>query len=427
MPTRAILALNAGSSSIRFALFACPDAHVQQPDAAAIDRRPLHFGEVTGIGDRPHVRIDDEAPRMVAPVPVDGVRAALQPVVAWLDAQRQPVELAAVAHRVVHGGARHLAPVIVDPQVFDELCTLIPLAPLHQPHDVDAIDAMRCIYPRVPQIAVFDTTFHRTMPRHEQMLPLPHEWFDAGVRRYGLHGLSFEYLSFALAESFGARARGRVIAAHLGSGASLCAMLAGQSIATSTGFSVLDGVMMGTRRGSLDAGMVLHMLETSGMSHRELGCLLRDKAGLEGVSGRPADPRELLACEAHDERARDALALYVHRIVRETGALAALLGGLDMLVFTAGVGEHSAAVRARVCSALRWLGLELDRDANNADAHVISTPSSWVTVVVEPTNEAWIAARSAWRLLDEGATARGAAQDAALDPDQRAQAAQYRS
>lgn len=231
------------------------------------------------------------------------------------------------------------------------------------------------------------------------------------MRRYGFHGLSYEYLSIALAEAFGEAARARVIAAHLGSGASLCALSGLRSVATTMGFSALDGLMMSTRCGAIDPGVVLHLMDVRGLTHEALGALLYHDAGLKGVSGVSGDPRVLLAREADDERARDALALYVHRIVRETGALAALLGGLDMLVFTAGIGEHSAPVRARVCARLGLFGVELDDEANAANAHVISRASSRVTVVVEPANEEWIAARAAWQLL-------GTCSAGSLDPDQ---------
>ncbi|WP_205171510.1 acetate/propionate family kinase, partial [Burkholderia sp. LMG 13014] len=310
------------------------------------------------------------------------------------------IALGAIAHRVVHGGARYVDPVVVDDAVLDALRTLTPLAPLHQPHSLDAIDVLRGAFPGVPQIAVFDTAFHRTLPRAEQLLPLPHTWFDQGVRRYGFHGLSYEYLAVALDEQFGVRAHGRVITAHLGSGASLCAMRDCRSVATTMGFSALDGLMMSTRCGTLDPGVVLHLLEAGQLSTEALGHMLYYESGLKGVSGASSDPRVLLACEAAgDMPARDALALYVHRIVREAGALVALLGGLDMLVFTAGIGEHSAVLRERICAALGWLGIAIDPQANADHAQVVSSASSAVTVVVEPTNEAWIAARAAVRVL----------------------------
>ncbi|RQS21398.1 acetate/propionate family kinase [Burkholderia sp. Bp8998] len=393
MRTLALLVVNAGSSSVKFGVFAYPP----HGDPA---RRPLHDGEAVATGDGVSIRFDAEPGDSLPRVAGDPYRAVLARIATWIREQLPHVTLGAIAHRVVHGGARYVEPVVVDDAVLDALRTLTPLAPLHQPHSLDAIDALRDAFPDVPQIAVFDTAFHRTLPRVEQLLPLPHAWFDQGVRRYGFHGLSYEYLAVALEESFGARAHGRVIAAHLGSGASLCALRDCRSVATTMGFSALDGLMMGTRCGTLDPGVVLHLLEVGKLSGDDLGHLLHHESGLKGVSGASGDPRVLLAREAAgDMPARDALALYVHRIVRETGALTALLGGLDMLVFTAGIGEHSAALRERICASLGWLGIELDARANAADAHVVSSASSAVTVVVEPTNEAWVAARAAVRVL----------------------------
>lgn len=394
MPAQlAVLVLNAGSSSIKFGLFDCSGGEPARHAFAA--------GEVAGIGgaDTMTLTIDGAPARALARTSGDPYEAALAPIIEWLRADWPKVCLAAVAHRVVHGGHHYSAPLIVDDTILTELRTLIPLAPLHQPHNIDAIDTLRAACPGVPQVAVFDTAFHRTLPRTEQLLPLPHAWFEEGVRRYGFHGLSYEYLTIALAEAFGEAASGRVIAAHLGSGASLCALRQLRSVATTMGFSALDGLMMSTRCGSIDPGVVLHLIDVRGLSHDALGTLLYHHSGLLGVSGLSGDPRVLLAQEREHERARDALALYVHRIVRETGALAAVLEGLDMLVFTAGIGEHSAPIRARICAALGLFGIELDDQANRANAHVISRPTSRVKVVVEPTNEAWIAARAAWGLV----------------------------
>ncbi|CAM2175927.1 acetate/propionate family kinase [Burkholderia sp. AU19243] len=393
MRTLALLVVNAGSSSVKFAVFAYPP----HGDPA---RRPLHEGEAVAVGNGVSIRFDAEPDAALPLTAGDPYHAVLTQVAMWIRVRLPHLTLGAIAHRVVHGGARYEDPVLVDANVLDALRTLTPLAPLHQPHSLDAIDTLRDAFPDVPQIAVFDTAFHRTLPRVEQLLPLPRAWFDDGVRRYGFHGLSYEYLAVALDESFGARAHGRVIAAHLGSGASLCAMRDCRSVATTMGFSALDGLMMSTRCGTLDPGVVLHLLDTGKLSSAALGHLLYHEAGLKGVSGASGDPRVLLAREAAgDVPARDALALFVHRVVRETGALTALLGGLDMLVFTAGIGEHSAPLRERICAALGWLGIELDARANAAHAHVVSSASSAVAVVVEPTNEAWIAARAAVRVL----------------------------
>ncbi|RQT04676.1 acetate/propionate family kinase [Burkholderia contaminans] len=393
MRTLALLVVNAGSSSVKFAVFAYPP----HGDPA---RRPLHEGEAIETGNGVSIRFD-AAPGGTLPLRTgDPYRAVLAQVAMWIRVQLPHIALGAIAHRVVHGGARYVDPVVVDDAVLDALRTLTPLAPLHQPHSLDAIDALRDAFPDVPQVAVFDTAFHRTLPRAEQLLPLPHAWFDQGVRRYGFHGLSYEYLAVALDERFGARAHGRVIAAHLGSGASLCAMRDCRSVATTMGFSALDGLMMSTRCGTLDPGVVLHLLEAGKLSTDALGHMLYHESGLKGVSGASGDPRVLLACEAAgDAFAGDALTLYVHRIVREAGALVALLGGLDMLVFTAGIGEHSAVLRERICAALGWLGIDIDVSANADHAPVVSSASSAVTVVVEPANEAWIAARAAVGVL----------------------------
>ena len=393
MRTLALLVVNAGSSSVKFSIFAYP------PHGDPV-RQPLHGGEAVAAGNSVSIRFDADSDGSLPLAGGDPYRAVLAQIAMWIRVRLPHITLGAIAHRVVHGGARYVEPMVIDGEALDALRTLTPLAPLHQPHSLDAIDALRDAFPDVPQIAVFDTAFHRTLPRVEQLLPLPHAWFDKGVRRYGFHGLSYEYLSIALAESFGARAHGRVIAAHLGSGASLCALRDCRSVATTMGFSALDGLMMSTRCGTLDPGVVLHLLEVGKLSGDALGHLLYHESGLKGVSGASGDPRVLLACEAAgDEQARDALALYVHRIVRETGALTALLGGLDMLVFTAGIGEHSAELRERICASLGWLGIALDARANAAHAHVVSSASSAVTVVVEPTNEAWVAARAAVRVL----------------------------
>ncbi|MEY1588192.1 acetate/propionate family kinase [Burkholderia sp. Bmkn7] len=393
MRTLALLVVNAGSSSVKFALFAYPP----HDDPA---RRPLHEGEAVETGNGVSIRFDAE-PAVAWPLGAsDPSRDVLARIATWIRGQLPHITVGAIAHRVVHGGARFMEPVVVDDAVLGALRTLTPLAPLHQPHGLDAIDVLRGALPGVPHVAVFDTAFHRTLPRTEQLLPLPHAWFDEGVRRYGFHGLSYEYLAVALDERFGARAHGRVIAAHLGSGASLCAMRDCRSVATTMGFSALDGLMMSTRCGALDPGVVLLLLEVGKLSGNALGRLLYHESGLKGVSGASGDPRVLLArAAAGDAPAADALALYVHRIVREAGALTALLGGLDMLVFTAGIGEHSAVLRERICAALGWLGIDLDVCANAGHAQVVSSASSAVTVVVEPTNEAWIAARAAVRVL----------------------------
>jgi acetate kinase len=387
-----VLVLNCGSSSIKFALF----------DASTLTttRAPLWAGRVEGIGTAAaSLAAVDAAP---TPLTVSAERPyhdALQAVRACVQRRAGGRLPAMVAHRVVHGGGKYTRPVRIDREVLAELELLVPLAPLHQPYALHAMQILLDELPGLPQVACFDTGFHSTLPLVEQMLPLPHALWERGIRRYGFHGLSYEYLSIALAERHGAHARCRTIVAHLGSGASLCAMQNLQSVATTTGFSALDGLMMGTRCGALDPGVVLHLLEQENYSVEQVGALLYQESGLLGVSGCSSSVKSLLDAEADNPRARTALALYVRRIVREIGALTAVLGGLDLLAFTAGVGERSAELRARICAALQWLGVELDSDANRAGAATISAAGSAVRVAVEPTNEEWIAASHAVHVL----------------------------
>ena len=389
-----ILVLNCGSSSIKFALF---DA-----SATPLPRKAVWNGKVDGItGASPTFGETGVVPGPVALDAQHPYRAALRYI-----HERVQVRLAqgghrlvAVAHRVVHGGATYFNPVRVDAAVLDELRGLIPLAPLHQPFALEAIATLLETDPHLPQVACFDTAFHHTLPDVEKMLPLSWDAWERGLRRYGFHGLSYEYLSIALAERYGDRARGRTIVAHLGSGASLCAMQGLHSVATTMGFSALDGLMMGTRCGALDPGAVLYLMEIEKRSLEEVGHLLYHESGLLGISGVSSDPRELLKHEADNPRVQAALALYVRRIVREVGALAAVLGGLDMLVFTAGIGEHNAVIRERVCAGLAYLGVAMEGGANAQHADVISSDDSRVAVLVERTNEEWVAAWHAGRVL----------------------------
>ena len=395
MPTGAgglILVLNCGSSSIKFAVFDTAQARVP--------RKPLWHGKADGITEtRPTFGESGSAP---VPLTLDRsapYRAALEHIRAKVTARLDGRVIAAVAHRVVHGGSKYLAPVRVDATVLADLRSYVPLAPLHQPFALEAIAALHASNPELPQIACFDTAFHHTMPKVEQLLPLPYAAWERGLRRYGFHGLSYEFMSIVLAERYGERARGRTVIAHLGSGASLCALRDLKSVTTTMGFSSLDGLMMGTRCGALDPGAVIYLMEIDKLSLADVGRVLYQESGLLGISGVSADPRELLPRETGDERVQLALALYVHRIVREIAALAAALGGLDMLVFTAGIGEHNAAIRERVCRGLGFLGAALDDAANAAGAPVISGVDSKLLIAVERTNEEWIAAVHAVELL----------------------------
>lgn len=393
---RLVLVLNCGSSSIKFAVF---DASFEP-----LPRKPLWNGKVQGIGGpAPDFGETGVAPYRIQLDPEMPYRSGLSVIRERVLERLGDRHLSAVVHRVVHGGSKYSEPVRVDSDVLSDLKTYIPLAPLHQPFALEAIEILLADQPELPQIACFDTCFHHTMPKVEQVLPLPFEAWERGIRRYGFHGLSYEYMGIALAERYGDAARGRVIVAHLGSGASLCAMQDLKSVATTMGFSALDGLMMGTRSGALDPGAVLYLMEIEKLSLKQVGDVLYHRSGLLGVSGISAEPRVIVKHE-HDsgavgERASLALDLYVRRIVREIGALIAVLGGLDMLVFTAGVGEHNDFVRERVCKALSFMNLELDEAANSVNAPVVSTPSSSVLVAIEPTNEEWVAARHAARLL----------------------------
>ena len=397
-PTRGdlVLVLNCGSSSIKFALF---DAG-QDP----LPRQPAWNGKVQGIGGPSPTY--GETGIEPAPVSLDPERpylSALQRIREGVLARLGGRRLAAIAHRVVHGGSRYFAPTRVDAAVLADLEGYIPLAPLHQPFALEAIAILLRERPDIPQVACFDTGFHHTLPDVEKLLPLPWDAWQRGLRRYGFHGLSYEYMATALPERHGDLARGRVVVAHLGSGASLCAMQGLRSVATTMGFSALDGLMMGTRTGALDPGALLYLMEIEKLSLEEVGQMLYHRSGLLGVSGISSEPRVIVRHEDDageaGGRARLALELYVRRIVREIGALAAVLGGLDLLVFTAGVGEHNAFVRERVCRDLAFLGIALDQGANAADAPIISSDASRVRVGVEPTNEEWVAARDALRAL----------------------------
>lgn len=387
-----ILVLNCGSSSIKFALF--------DTGISPLPRKPLWNGKVDGIGGpAPTFGETGIAPAAISLDQNQPYHAALEHIQERVLARRGDHRIIAVAHRVVHGGAKYFAPIRINAAVLADLKTYIPLAPLHQPFALEAMASLLATRPDLPQIACFDTAFHHTLPRVEQMLGLPYSAWERGLRRYGFHGLSYEYMSVVLAETYGDSARGRTIVAHIGSGASLCAMRELRSVATTMGFSALDGLMMGTRCGALDPGALLYLMETDKLTLEQLAHLLYHESGLLGISGVSSDPRELLRHEAGNVRVQDALALYVRRIVREIGALVALLGGLDMLVFTAGVGEHNAEIRARICRELGYLGLAIDASANAADAALISDSPSRVKVAVTPTNEEWVVARHAQSLL----------------------------
>jgi acetate kinase len=388
--TDSILVLNAGSSSIKFALYA----------AAVIE--PICRGEIEGIGGTVRLKLangpqDQGDPQFGSP-PQAGAHDALT---AWL-LEALPrafpeTHVVAAGHRVVHGGQAYADPVVVSASVLMALDALIPLAPNHQPHNLAAIRAISRRWPGLPQVACFDTAFHRTQPRLAQLFGLPRRLAEEGVLRYGFHGLSYEYIAGILPDIAGSRARGRVIAAHLGHGASMCAMREGKSVATTMGFTALDGLLMGKRCGCLDPGVVIHLLQEGGMSADQVADLLNNRSGLLGVSGISDDVRELE--ESTDPAAREALDLFAYRAAREIGSLAASLRGLDVLVFTAGIGEHSASLRRQICEQSGWLGIRLDHVANDRHGPRISSAGSSVDVFVIPTDEEIVIARSARALM----------------------------
>ena len=375
-----ILALNAGSSSIKFGLFEVRDGS---------GLRLMSRGGIEGVGGDPHFTARSADGSVLADTRWRGkdaeYDAMLGALLAWTEGHVQPDTLAAAGHRVVHGGRDFTDPVRLTADVVRQLDALTPLAPLHQPHSLAPIRALMALRPGLPQVAGFDTAFHRTMPAVATRFALPREYEAEGVRRYGFHGLSYEYIAHALRQAFPRLAAGRVVVAHLGNGASLCAMRDGRSQDTTMGFTTLDGLVMGTRCGTLDAGVVLYMLRQKGLAARAVEHVLYERSGLLGVSGLSGDMRTLLA--SSDPRAREAVELFAFRAGRETAAMAASLGGLDGFVFTGGIGEHAAEARAMVCERLRWLGVELDAAANTGGAGRISTPGSRVEVRVIPTDE----------------------------------------
>ena len=383
----AVLSLNAGSSSIKFALYRV---------AAAGALKLAVKGAVEGIGTAPHFAARDAGGAALADKSwPDGAapdhEAVLGELLDWIDGQLGGDRLVAVGHRVVHGGRAFTAPVRLTGQVIEALERLTPLAPLHQPHSLSPIRAVLALRPGLPQIACFDTAFHQTMPPVAARFALPREYESEGVRRYGFHGLSYEYVARRLRAVVPDLARGRVVVAHLGNGASLCAMRDGRSIGTTMGFTALDGLVMGTRCGALDPGIVLYMLQQKGLSAAEVEEVLYRRSGLLGVSGVSSDMRALLA--SGDERAREAIELFVFRVAQQTASLVASLEGLDGFVFTAGIGERAAAIRAMVGERLGWLGIAIDPAANARHAQHISTPQSRIDVRVIPTDEETMIAR----------------------------------
>ncbi len=382
----AILVLNAGSSSIKFSLF------LERSEALDL----LLGGQIESLYTVPRFKARDAAGAVVGERQWTadetlGHDGAIAYLAGFLREQLGEHRLAAVGHRVVHGGLDYAAPIRLTAEIVGNLEQFIPLAPLHQPHNLKPIRLLLANQPALPQVACFDTAFHRGQPEVAQAFALPPEITDRGVRRYGFHGLSYEYIASVLPQVDPRAASGRTVVLHLGNGASLCAIHDGKSVASTMGFTAMDGLPMGTRCGNLDPGVVLYLVDELKMDARAIEKLLYQQSGLLGVSGVSSDMRTLLASD--EPRAKFAVELFVYRIGRELGSLAAALGGLDALVFTAGIGEHAAPIRERVCQAAAWLGVELDPTANATGGPRISTAGSRTPAWVIPTNEELMIAR----------------------------------
>jgi acetate kinase len=389
----AIAVVNAGSSSLKFSLFV----------VRAGDLAPDVRGQIEGLYTAPRFLARDPSGRTVAERSWGegaklGHDGAVEHLRGFLREQLADDRLVGVGHRVVHGGPEYAEPVRVDHDALKALARFIPLAPLHQPHNLSPIAALLERAPELPQVACFDTAFHRTNPDVAQRFALPAELHEAGVRRYGFHGLSYEYIAAVLGRSDARAAAGRTVVLHLGNGSSMCAMRAGRSVASTMGFTAVDGLPMGTRCGTLDPGVILYLMDQRKLDVRAVERLIYNESGLLGVSGISSDMRTLLG--SADPRARLAIDLYVYRIRRELGSLAGALGGLDALVFTAGIGENAPVIRERICHDAEWLGLTVDVAANATGGPRISAPGSPVSAWVIPTNEELMIARHTRRVLE---------------------------
>jgi len=393
-----ILIINAGSSSVKFSVF---ETGADRSLAVRV------HGQVEGIGVDPRLEVADGSGGKPASEKVDGAGhdGAIEAINRWFAKHIGAVSsFDAVGHRIVHGGADYGAPVLIDDNVMAALTALVPLAPLHQPHNIAGIRAVSAVAPRLRQVACFDTAFHSDQPPLARAFALPRDLTAKGLRRYGFHGLSCEYIVSALPRVAPQCVDKKLVVAHLGNGASLTAIDRGHSVATTMSFTALDGVPMGTRSGSLDPGVILYLLQHEGMDAAAIQELLYDRSGLLGVSGLSSDMRVLLSSDL--PAAREAVDLFVYRIGRELGSLAAAMGGLNALIFTAGIGEHAPAIRARVCRDASWLGIALDAAANTRRGPRISTSNSTASAWVIPTDENLMIAQHTRRLLDEGGARR---------------------
>jgi acetate kinase len=392
---RQIVVINSGSATVKFAGY-------EMTDNAAETHR-LYRGIAEWAGDGARFRVANAEDTLVVDESIDTAReqsSDVQPLLdhalKWLQMSSQH-PIAAFGHRVVHGGDAFSAPILLDDAALSQLESYVPLAPLHQPFNLEAIRTIKNLWPDTPQVACFDTAFHQTQPRVARMFGLPLEYFDKGIKRYGFHGLSYEFIARVLPDYMGEAAEGRVVVAHLGSGASLCAMRNRKSVATTMGFTALDGLVMGTRCGNIDPGVILYLMDEEELDSEQLAGLLYRHSGLLGVSGISADMRELLTSDSR--QAADAIELFVYAAVRQIGALIAALGGLDALIFTGGIGTHSAPIRQRICEQSEWAGIKLNLDANAAQSPRISADNSPVSVWVITTDEEQVIADHTLKLI----------------------------
>lgn len=376
--SKLILVINSGSSSIKFSLFTCSNQHLDL----------FYHGQIQDLYESPqiiilnsrHVQVLNQA------IGSEGHEAALKILFHWLENLPHSTTLEAVGHRVVHGGRYFFHPTMVNDDVMKKIASLIPLAPLHQPHNLEAIKIINRFYPNLAQIVCFDTMFHQTQAKLATLFALPRSLSDEGILRYGFHGLSYEYIASVITEHIGEAGKKRVIMAHLGNGASMCAMHQGKSVATSMGFTTLDGLMMGTRCGHIDPGVLLYLLEEKDYSVKQVEHLLYNESGLLGVSGLNNNVRELLEHQ-DEERVLEALELFCYRAALETGSLLVALGGCDALIFTAGIGENAPLIRKKISQHLSCFGVKIDEEANNNNATIISMRDSAILIGMIPTNE----------------------------------------
>ncbi len=369
------IVFNAGSSSIKFSLY-------------EKEKLELVFdGEIEDIPDKPFLWVKDASGKEICRTEgfASGHHSAITTLLEWIESHSDGSKIIAAGHRVVHGGKVFSEPVVVNKKVIEQLKTFIPLAPLHQPHNIEVIEAFTSLYPNIPQVACFDTAFHRTQPEIAELFALPKKYADEGIIRYGFHGLSYQYIASVLPEYAEKKVNGRVIGSHLGNGASMCAMKNLKSVATTMGFTALDGLMMGTRCGNLDPGVVLYLLEEKGMAADEVTNLLYKESGLKGISGISYDMEDLLNSDKPE--AKEAIDLFCYQAAMQLSGLVPTIGGLDVLVFTAGIGQHAPIIRQKICEKLDWLGVTLDSEQNDANELCISTNDSDVGVYVIPTDE----------------------------------------